>query len=83
MLTLPSFEILKPQPKVPHVARTLTKKTVDGVEYTVRQGRNGKDWWISASLQGLRMSNTLHTTKAKTATEWILAVETGKIRVTA
>lgn len=81
MLILPTFEILEPQPKVPHVVKIVTKKTVGGIEYTIRQGRSGKDWWISASQNGLRMSNTLHTTKIAKASEWILALETGKIRV--
>ena len=86
MLELPEFELLKKQPNAPHVARTVAENTVPNkygalIVYRVEQGRNGKDWWISASLQGMRMSNTLHTSKKTKADEWIRAVKSGQIRV--
>ena len=86
MLDLPDFELLKPQPKVPHVARVVARRDVPNeygtlVTYTVRQGRNGRDWWIDASQAGMRASNTLHTSNAAKAQQWIRAVETGQICV--
>ena len=85
-LELPEFQILKRQPKVPHVARVVAKRDVPNeygtaVTYTVRQGRNGRDWWIDASLQGMRASDTLHTSKPETAAAWVRAVETGQVCV--
>ena len=86
MLELPEFQILKRQPKVPHVARVVAKRDAPNeygtaITYTVEQGRNGRDWWIDASLNGMRMSDTLHTTKQATADAWIRAVQTGQICV--
>lgn len=87
MLELPEHQILKRQPKVPHVARTMAKRSWPNeygtpVTYEVQQSRNGKDWWIHASLRdGFRMSDTLHTSTPAKAAAWILAVESGKIYV--
>lgn len=86
MLELPDFEILKKQPKIPHVARTVAQNAVPNkhgtpVHYKVQESRNGKDWWISASLQGMRASNTLHTSTKAKADEWIRAVNSGQVRV--
>jgi len=86
MLVLPDFEILKRQPKVPHVARSVIERDWPNeygtaITYEVRQGRNGRDWWIDASLGGMRASNTLHTSQQATAEAWIKAVKTGQICV--
>ena len=86
MLELPEFSLLKRQPHAPHVASVVATRDVPNeygtaITYTVRQGRNGKDWWIDAALDGLRMSDTLHTAKPATGAEWIRAVETGKVCV--
>ncbi len=86
MLELPEFQILKKQPKVPHVARTVVTRDVPNeygtaITYTVKQGRNGRDWWIGASQTGMRASDTLHTSKPETAAAWIRAVETGQVCV--
>jgi hypothetical protein len=88
MLELPEFKLLKRQPDAPHVAHVVARRDVPNeygtlITYEVRQGRsrNSRDWWISASRQGLRMSNTLHTTKQAKADAWIRAVETGQICV--
>ena len=86
MLELPEFQLLKKQPNAPHVARAVAKRVVPNehgarITYVVEQGRNGRDWWIHASLDGLRMSNTLHTSVAAKADQWIRAVETGQICV--
>lgn len=86
MLVLPEFGLLKRQPKVPHVARTVVKRDWPNeygklITYAVRQSRNKKDWWLSASLEGWRASDTLHTSVPSKAAEWIQAVETGQISV--
>ena len=87
MLVLPELEILKRQPKVPHVARTVAKHAWPNeygtpITYEVEQSRNSKDWWIHASMHdGFRASNTLHTSIPAKAAEWIIAVESGKICV--
>jgi hypothetical protein len=86
MITLPAFELLKKQPDAPHVAHVVVKNDVANehgalITYRVEQSRNGKSWWISASREGLRMSNTLHTTVAAKAQAWIAAVKAGTIRV--
>lgn len=87
MLVLPVHEILKRQPKVPHVARTVAKRSWPNkygtlITYEVEQGRSGKNWWIHASMKdGFRASNTLHTSIASKAAEWIVAVERGTICV--
>lgn len=86
LLILPEFGLLNRQPKVPHVARVVARRDVPNeydtpITYTVRQGRNGKDWWIAASREGLRMSDTLHTSTRAKADAWIRAVETGQVRI--
>src|ERR1700680_4431852 len=84
MLELPEFQILKKQPRVPHVARVVAKRDWPNehgapITYIVQQARNGREWWLSASLNGLRMSDTLHTAKAEKAAEWVRAVEIGQV----
>jgi hypothetical protein len=86
MLVLPDFELLKRQPHPPHVARTVVEREWPNehgtlITYQVKQGRNGRDWWIHASREGMRMSNTLHTAKPEKAAEWIDAVKIGAVRV--
>ncbi len=86
MLILPEFDTRRRQPKVPHVASVVASRAVDNehgvaITYEVRQGRSGKEWWVSASLDGLRMSNTLHTGNRSTADAWIEAVRSGDVRV--
>jgi hypothetical protein len=86
MLVLPEFDTRHRQPKVPHVARVVASRPVDNehgvaILYEVRQGRSGKEWWISASLDGLRMSDTLRTGVKSTADAWIDAVQSGRVRV--
>lgn len=86
MLILPEFKVLQRQPQAPHVARTVIQREVPNeygtpITYTVEQGRNKKDWWIHASREGFRMSNTLHTKVPAKAQSWIHAVETGQICV--
>jgi len=86
MLVLPDFEILKKQPKVPHVARVVASRNIPNeygvpTTYTVRESRNHREWWISAGRQGMRASNTLHTSTRARADAWIRAVETGEIEV--
>lgn len=85
-VALPDFELLKRQPKIPHVARVVAESVVPNghglpITYRVSQSRNGKSWWISASIDGLRMSNTVHTTVAKKAFQWIDAVKRGDVCV--
>ena len=84
MLTLPPFELLAAQPKKPHTARVVARKTVLNVHgaeivYTVWRSRKGRDWWVAASLHVHRMSNTLHTTVAAKGEEWRRAVEAGEV----
>jgi len=86
VVALPAFELLKRQPKIPHVARTVAESVISGtrgapIKYSVKQSRNGKSWWISASLDGHRMSNTVHTTVPKKAFQWIDAVKRGDVCV--
>lgn len=83
---LPVFELLKRQPRVPHVARKVAEAEINNahgapIKYQVEQSRNGKSWWISASFRGIRMSNTLHTQKADKAAQWIDAVKRGTVCV--
>lgn len=85
-IKLPSFSLRQKQPKVPHVARTVIKRDVPNkhgtpITYRVEQSRNGKSWWISASLNEWRASNTLHTTVPAKADAWIKAIKTGAISV--
>lgn len=86
MLVLPEFELLRRQPRAPHVAAVVAQRDIPNeygtpITFTVEQSRNGKDWWISASQKGLRMSDTLHTGIRAKAEEWIRAVESGQVRV--
>jgi hypothetical protein len=86
LLILPEFSLLNRQPKVPHVARIIARRDVGNdygtlITYTVRRSRNGKDWWIDAVLEGMRMSDTLHTSVRAKADAWVRAVETGRVRV--
>lgn len=83
-LVLPNFELLKRQPKIPHVARIVVQQDIPNehgtpVTFTVKQSRNRKQWWISASLHGFRQSNTIGTTKPDVAERWIQAVKKGRV----
>jgi hypothetical protein len=85
-IKLPAFELLAKQPKIPHVARTVAQNAVPNehgtpIVFIVSQSRNGRSWWIRAALDGLRMSNTLHTTQVAKAQAWINAVRAGKVSV--
>lgn len=85
-VVLPSFELLKRQPDPPHVARVLVERLIANehgamIKYVVRCSRKGDDWWVSASLDGMRMSNTLHTRDADKAQRWIDAVNNKAIKV--
>lgn len=80
IVILPSFELLKRQPDLPHVAHVVAKRGAL-ITYVVHRSRKGNDWWISASLDGMRMSNTLHTSMPTRAAAWIAAVETGQIQI--
>lgn len=85
-LALPRFELLKRQPRPPHVSYTIAKREIPNeygtpITFQVRKSRNGKSWWIDAQLDGMRMSNTLHTTKPDKAQRWIDAVEAGRVCV--
>lgn len=86
MITVPRFELLKRQPNPPHVARVVAECLVENehgahILFRVRESRKGDEWWLSASLNEMRMSNTLHTRVARKAKEWIQAVKRGQIRV--
>lgn len=83
-ITLPRFELLKRQPKVPHVSRTVIERAIPNeygtpIKFVVKRSRNGKQWWVSASLNGMRMSNTVGTAKPAVAERWIKAIEKGTI----
>lgn len=85
-IKLPAFELLAKQPKIPHVARTVAQAAIPNehgtpIVFIVSQSRNGRSWWIRAALDGLRMSNTLHTTQVAKAQAWINAVRAGKVSV--
>jgi len=85
-IKLPPFHLLHKQPKIPHVARTVAKNDVANeygtpITFIVSQSRNGKSWWIRAAREGLRMSDTLHTTQAEKAETWINAVRAGNVSV--
>lgn len=86
VLELPAHEILRRQPDPPHVARLVVERAWPNehgtyILYSVRQGRRGRDWWISASLDGIRMSNTIHTSVADRGRAWVRAVSEGRVRV--
>lgn len=85
-MVLPSFELLARQPKMPNSVNVVARKTVPNqygtpIIYQVFRNRKGTSWWVAASLGGMRMSNTLHTTVATKAAVWIDAVTTGNISV--
>lgn len=86
MLTLPAFHLLERQPRIPHVSRTVAQRDIPNehgtaITFIVKQSRNGKDWWIHATLDSHRMSNTLHTGVASKAETWIRAVKAGQVCV--
>lgn len=83
-LVLPDFELLKRQPKVPNVAHVVARRDVPNehstpITFVVREARNRKSWWIYATLNGMRMSNTISTAKPDKAQAWIKAVERGEV----
>lgn len=71
---------------MPHVARTVIEREIPNehgtpIRYQVKQSRNRKQWWVSASLHGHRMSNTIGTGNADVAERWIKAIERGTVCV--
>lgn len=85
-VVLPAFELLKRQPDPPHVARVVVSAKIANehgalIVFTVRRSRQGDDWWIDASLDGMRMSNTLHTRDADKAQRWIDAINNKSIKI--
>lgn len=82
VLELPGHELLKRQPDPPGTAKAVARfETNGGLVFTVRQGRKGKDWWVSATQDEYRSSNTLHTGNPATGAYWIEAVRSGRVRV--
>jgi hypothetical protein len=86
MLVLPDLDLTRRQPRIPSVARVIIRRAIPNehgtpIVFTVHVARNGREWWISASFDGMRMSGTLHTTTRKTATAWIAAVNSGRVCV--
>lgn len=85
-VTLPAFSLLDRQPRVPHVARIQARVTAPNehgvpIMFTVWVSRRGSRWWIEASFDGLRMSNTLTTTSEARADRWAAAVLLGRVRI--
>jgi len=85
-IKLPPVSLLDKQPKIPHVARTVAQAAIPNehgtpIVFIVSQSRNGRSWWIRAVLDGMRMSNTVHTTVQAKAEAWIAAVKSGKVSV--
>lgn len=83
-LMLPSFELLKRQPRIPNVARKIASTEVPNkygtlITYTVKQSRNRKSWWLFATLNDMRMSNTVHTTKPDLAEKWLTAIKDRRV----
>ena len=82
VLQLSGHDFSKRQPDPPGTASTVARlETNDDVVFTVRESRKGKDWWVSASQDRFRASNTLHTADPKKAAYWIEAVRSGRVRV--
>lgn len=85
-VVLPAFELLKRQSDPPHVSRIVMQSKIANehgalIEFTVWRSRAGDDWWVAASLDGMRMSNTLHTRDENKAQRWIEAVNNKTIRI--
>lgn len=83
VLVLPAFSLLGNR-RVPNNARVVARNDVANehgalITYTVYMSRRRNAWWIAASRQGLRMSNTAKTTKKDVAQTWIDAVERGAV----
>lgn len=86
LLTLPRFDFGKRQPDPPHVARTIAECVLPNehgvvTTFCVKEARNRKTWWIEASRNKWRASNTLRTQVRAKADVWLEAVRTGRIRV--
>ena len=85
-VVLPCYSFLAAQPDPPGTARVLVRvelRNEHGAEitYTVQGSRKGGTWWLSASRQGMRMSNTLRTTSATKAALWLAAVPAGRVSI--
>lgn len=85
-IKLPPFSLLAKQPKIPHVARTVAQADITNehgtpITFIVSRSRNGRSWWIRAAREGMRMSNTLHTTVEAKGQAWIAAVKAGTVSV--
>ncbi len=85
-IKLPPFSLLAKQPKIPHVAHTVAQNDVANehgtpITFIVSRSRNGRSWWIRAAREGMRMSNTLHTTVEAKGQAWIAAVKAGTVSV--
>lgn len=86
MTELPAFEIRKRQPRPPHVAKVVASGDIVneyGTRILVRvyESRKGDEWWISASLDGMRMSNTLHTKVNSKGIGWIADVNKERVTI--
>lgn len=85
-MILPPFSLLAKQPKIPNNARNVARCSIPNehgtpITFRVWRERSGRAWYAEASLQGMRMSNTVRTTSERIAMTWIRAVETSQISV--
>lgn len=83
---LPRYSFLAKQPDPPgtaHVVARVELRNEHGasITYTLQASRKGGTWWLSASRQGMRMSNTLRTTSTEKAALWLQAVQAGRVSV--
>jgi hypothetical protein len=89
MLVLPSFDLWAKQPDPPRLrAAIIVEAHIPNehgttIVYRVRHRRThaSETWWISAAIDSHRHSNTLRTTSATKAQQWIDAIQRGRIAV--
>ena len=84
VLALPDFSVLRRQPRIPGTAKVVASGVIltsfgTTFHVTVWQSRRGADWWVAASLNGLRMSDTVHTRQPRLAAKWVQLVRTGLV----
>lgn len=77
---LPRYDFSASQPKPPTRHMIIARYTdSDGTRYEVSTTRTGGAYWLSASKNGVRRSNTLRTTSKARGEEWRAAVMVGNV----
>lgn len=78
-LTLPRFRLLDKQHDPPHRKRLLASAVIDGITYKVASNWPRTAWYVWASRDGYRASQSVSTRSSAKAEMWVRCVTAGLV----